>query len=316
VAFDPSHIAKSGKKTYGLGSYWSGCAGQVKHGLEICGFAAVDILRNTAFHLNAVQTPKPENQTLLQYYCRIIRKNFLYFRELSLYMVADAYFAKKEVVDTLLSCGMHFVSRLQKNAVLYYPNREPATGRRGRPKKFAARVNQKEPDMNFFTLCLHTSELKIYNSIVYCKAFQREINLSIAVFYRKDGTEICRKLYFSTDLTQDGTKIVSYYRSRFQIEFLYRDAKQHGGLVDCRAQSKNKLDFHFNAALTTVNLAKIHWLENRKSDDDPFSMCDFKTLMHYKLLLDRFFRVFAINTNMPKNRQRIRELYSYGLIDA
>ena len=129
--------------------------------------------------------------------------------------------------------------------------------------------------MNFFTLSHRTAEPKIYSAIVYGKAFQREINLSIAVFCRKDGTEICRKRYFSTDLTQDGMNIVRYYRSRFQIEFLYRDAKQHGGLVDCRAQSKNKLDFHFNAALTTVNPAKIHWLENRKADSEPFSMCDF-----------------------------------------
>ena len=43
VAFDPSYIDKSGKKTYGLGMYWSGCAGRTKRGLEICGFAAVDI---------------------------------------------------------------------------------------------------------------------------------------------------------------------------------------------------------------------------------------------------------------------------------
>ena len=57
--------------------------------------------------------------------------------------------------------------------------------------------------------------------------------------------------------------IVRYYRARFQTEFLYRDARQHGGQVDCQAQSKNKLDFHFNTALTTVNPAKILRLENR-----------------------------------------------------
>jgi IS4 transposase len=68
---------------------------------------------------------------------------------------------------------------------------------------------------------------------------------------------------------------VSYYRSRFQIEFLYRDAKQHCGLTDCQARSKNKLDFHFNAALTTVNLAKMHWLATKKSDSEPFSMNNF-----------------------------------------
>ena len=109
-------------------------------------------------------------------------------------------------------------------------------------------------------------------------------------------------------------KIVSYYRSRFQIEFLYRDAKQHCGLEDCQARSKNKLDFHFNVSLTTVNIAKIHWLDTRKSDAEPFSMANFKTVCNNLLLLDRFFSVFAINPNTLKNQQKIKELYNYGLI--
>ena len=111
-------------------------------------------------------------------------------------------------------------------------------------------------------------------------------------------------------------KTVTCYRSRFQIEFLYRDAKQHGGLEDCQARSKNKLDFHFNAALTAVNLAKIYWLDTRKSDGEAFSMAEFKTLCHNKLLLDRFISVFAINTNTAKNQHKIKELCNYGILAA
>ena len=113
-----------------------------------------------------------------------------------------------------------------------------------------------------------------------------------------------------------GMKIVSYYRSRFQIEFLYRDAKQHAGLEDCQARSQNKLNFHFNAALTAVNLAKMHWLDTRNSEIEPFSMANFKTLCHNKLLLNQFFSVFAINPNSAKNQRKIKELYKYGLIAA
>jgi hypothetical protein len=315
VAFDPSYIKKSGKHTHGLGMYWSGCAGRAKWGLDICGFAVVDVIRNTAFHLNAIQTPKSKNVNLLQYYCQIIKENYLYFKEVTTCLVADSYFAKSEVVQTVLSLGMHFISRLRDDAVLFYINREPKTGKRGAPKKYAGRVNPAEPDMNYFTLCYNTKELKVYNAIVYCKAFGQNINLSITVFY-KNGKEVARKLYFSTDLKMDGMKIVSYYRSRFQIEFLYRDAKQHCGLEDCQARSKNKLDFHLNAALTAVNLAKIFWLETQKSDLEAFSMADYKTLCHNKMMLDRFISVFAINPNTVKNQQKIMELYKYGLIAA
>jgi len=244
VAFDPSYIRKSGKHTYGLGRHWSGCAGAAK----LLGFAAVEVALNTAFHLHAIQTPKSKEINLLHYYCLMIRENYLYFKELSNYLVADSYFAKSEAIQTITALGMHFISRLRDGAVLFYRNRELKTGKRGAPKKYAGRVKPHEPDMNFFTLCYKTNELKIYHSIVYCKAFKQNINLSVAVFY-KNGKELTRKLYFSTDLKMDGMKIVSYYRSRFQIEFLYRDAKQHCGLEDCQAKSENKLNFHFNAAL-------------------------------------------------------------------
>jgi len=313
VAFDPSYIRKSGKKTYGLGMYWSGCAGSVKRGLDICGFAVVDTSLNTAFHLNAIQTPQSKDINLLHYYCRIIRENYLYLRELTCYLVADSFFAKSETVETVTALGMHFISRLRDDAVLFYLNSEPKTGKRGAPKKYAGRVKPSEADMRFFTLSHNTGELKVYNAIVYCKAFGGNINLSIAVFY-KNGKEVARKLYFSTDLKMNGMKIVSYYRSRFQIEFLYRDAKQHAGLEDCQARSKNKLNFHFNAALTTVNIAKIHWLDNRKSNLDTFSMLNYKTVCNNILLIDQFINVFAINTNSEKNQQKIKELYNYGLI--
>jgi hypothetical protein len=315
VAFDPSYIKKSGKKTYGLGMYWSGSAGKAKWGLDICGFAAVDVVLNTAFHLNAIQTPRSKEINLLHYYCQIIKENCLNFKELTYYLVADSFFAKSEVVQTITALGMHFISRLRDDAVLFYPNREPKTGKRGAPKKYAGRVKPAEPDMNFFTFCHNTNELKVYHAIVYCKAFERMINLSMAVFY-KNGKEMARKLYFSTDLEMDAMKIVSYYRSRFQIEFLYRDAKQHCGLKDCQARSQNKLNCHFNAALTTVNLAKMHWLDTRQSESEPFSMANLKTLCHNKLLLNRFFSMFAIDPNSAKNQQKIKELCKYGIIAA
>jgi len=150
VAFDPSYIKKSGKQTFGLGMYWSGCAAKAKWGLDICGFAAVDIINNTAFHLNAIQTPRSKEINLLHYYCRIIKENYLYFKELTTYLVADSFFAKSEVVQTVTSLGMHFLSRLRDDAVLFYLNREPKTGKRGAPKKYAGRVKPLEPDMRLF----------------------------------------------------------------------------------------------------------------------------------------------------------------------
>ena len=86
-------------------------------GLDICGFAVIDVENNTAFHLKAWQTPgigKPDAAqfNLLSHYGSIITENAKAFKEISNYMVADAYFSKKPFVDRVLESELHFISRL------------------------------------------------------------------------------------------------------------------------------------------------------------------------------------------------------------
>jgi hypothetical protein len=166
IAFDPSFINKSGKKTPGLSWYWSGCANRAKWGLEIGGFAAIDIDNHTAIHL-----------------------------------VADAWFSKKPFTDQIVALEMHLISRLRDDADLKYLYKGPHTGKKGRPRKYDGKIISNDIDKEYF------------------------------------------------------------HHNRFQIEFLYRDGKQHTGLNDSQARSENKLHFQFNASLTSINIAKaIHWL--------------------------------------------------------
>jgi hypothetical protein len=226
VALDPSYIPKAGKATYGRGKYWSGVAKAAKWGLDICGFAVMDIINNTALHLDAWQTPSADELVkkglnLLTYYASLVKENAKKFKDFSDYMVADAYFSKRPFVDAVLSSGLHFISRLRDDSVLKYKYTGEPTGKKGAPKKFNGKVDVKNLDSNYFSMNLSTEEIKIYSAVVYSRAFKRDIKLAIAIFF-KNGKEIARKLYFSTDLKQEAEKIVSYYRSRFQIEFLYR----------------------------------------------------------------------------------------------
>ncbi|MEI6277643.1 MAG: transposase [Prolixibacteraceae bacterium] len=320
IALDPSYIPKAGKATYGRGRYWSGVAGAAKWGLDLCGFAVVDIVNNTALHLKAWQTPPAvelaeKGLTLLSYYASLVTENAASLKEYSNYVLADAYFAKRPFVDAVLSTGMHFISRLRDDSVLKYRFTGEPTGKKGAPKKFSGLVDVNNFDPNGFSLDLSNEEITVYSAVVYSKAFKMDIKLAIAIFY-KNGTETARKMYFSTDLKQAGEKIVRYYQARFQIEFLYRDAKQHTGLTNCQARGKNKLDFHFNAALTAVNLAKNDWLSTRENKDKPFSMSDYKTQYNNTLMLERFMCMFAINPNTPKNQKIFKELLIYGRIAA
>jgi hypothetical protein len=320
VALDPSYIPKSGKSTYGRGRFWSGVAKATKWGLDICGFAVVDVVNNTALHLNAWQTPSADELVkrglnLLSYYANLVVENAEKFKEFTDYMVADAYFSKKPFADAVLLAGMHLISRLRDDSVLKYKYTGEPTGKKGAPRKYTGKVDVKNLDTNYFSMDLCNEDIQIYSAVVYSQAFKRDIKLAVAIFY-KNGKEIARKLYFSTNLKQAGEKIVRYYRSRFQIEFLYRDAKQFTGLTTCQARSENKLDFHFNAALTAINIAKHDWISTRSDTSKPFSMADYKTLYNNTLMLEQFMCVFAINPNTAKNQKLVKELLDYGKIAA
>ena len=56
IGIDPCFIPKAGKKTPGVDWFWSGCAGAIKHGLEILGLSIVDADTKDAVFLKAEQT--------------------------------------------------------------------------------------------------------------------------------------------------------------------------------------------------------------------------------------------------------------------
>jgi len=85
-------------------------------------------------------------------------------------------------------------------------------------------------------------------------------------------------LLFSTDTNLDAEKIIDYYSARFQIEFLFRDAKQHFGLEECLSRNKKTLDFNFNAVMASLNQIKSDlYYEGKLSLDIQNSIADYKS---------------------------------------
>ncbi len=316
IAFDPSYISKSGKKTPGLGWYWSGVANQAKWGLEIGGLAAIDIDNHTAFHLEAVQTLNTDQQTLTDWYARIISDRKDTLMGISKYLVADAWFSKRPFADQIISLKMHLISRLRDDADLKYLYKGSHTGKKGRPRKYSGKIIINDIDKDYFSLISQDEESTVYDAVVYSKSLKRNIKLVHVIYSKANGKDTC-KLYFSTDVSMDAKDVLLYYQSRFQIEFLYRDGKQHTGLNDSQARSENKLHFQFNASLTSINIAKaIHWLSVPKQEREAFSMSDIKTMNHNRLLLKRFIDVFGIRPYSIKNQNYVKQLILYGTMAA
>lgn len=107
------------------------------------------------------------------------------------------------------------------------------------------------------------------------------------------------------------------YRSRFQIEFIFRDAKQFTGLTDCQARDKDALSFHFNASFTTLNLLKKQDREvSENSNSKVCSIASWKSRYFNEHLLDRFISHLDLDPILIKNTPQYEELLNYGAINA
>ena len=133
-------------------------------------------------------------------------------------------------------------------------------------------------------------------------------------------TRVRTCLLFSTDVEQDPTQIVQFYRLRFQIEFIFRDAKQFTGLEDCQARDLVKLEFHFNACLTALNLAKVETNPPQRTqtakDPIPFSMASVKRRALNHHLLERFIETLDLEPTLIKSHPNYSTLCDYGSIAA
>ncbi|NRA51261.1 MAG: transposase [Phaeodactylibacter sp.] len=155
-----------------------------------------------------------------------------------------------------------------------------------------------------------------YELVANVQAWKRNIKLVVVHELFDDGCVQTARLIACTDTNKNGGEMLFAYHSRFQIEILYRDAKQHMDLTHCQARSKEKIHFHLNASLTAVSLAKsAHHLQDDKHDQ-ALSLADIKTLYANELLLERFISTFGINPNMSKIKSLRDTVTNFGRMAA
>jgi len=288
----------------------------VKRGLEIGGFAVADLINHSAFHLEASLTPcseelKKEGKTLVEHYISLVEKQSQTIRKFGNLLVVDGYFGIFNFVKAV-SEGMSIdlISCLRTNAVLHYTISPPLEKKkRGRPRKKGEKVDWANIDEAQLPIIFTDDEKRVRSGKVYVKSLKRIVMLVATEFLRPDGSMLCRKLFFSTNVEAQPLRVLEQYRCRFQIEFLYRDAKQFTGLTQCQSTDQVKIENHINLSLTTVSAAKAaHWLAIPKEERGPFSMAEIKTYYHNLLLIERFSVALGLNPTDTKNNPKIKEL--------
>jgi hypothetical protein len=313
AAFDPSYIPKSGKKTYGKGRFWSGKDQRAKPGLEIGCLALVDVADETAYSMEAVQTPADRKEKLMSHYVNLIRKRSEQILKYTDYLTVDGYFMKKTFIEPVLGMGLQIITRMRPDANLQYIYNGPQKQGRGRKRTNGGKVNVKNIDKRRWKRCYEDDHMEVFELIVKCVTLKRKVKVVYLKYKKGNGYTIL----LSTDMHLKGEMIIKYYSLRFQIEFLIRDAKQYTGLEECQAISETKLYNHFNLSLMTVSLMKFTcWASLPNKDQVPFSMRSIRTWFYNKHLTETIFSNLGIELNCNKIRKLYTKCLSIGSMAA
>lgn len=355
VAIDCSFIPKSGKQTYGKDYFFNGCAGQPEKGLEISVITVVDVDANLGYALSVKQTPardkktrpqsknqsdkaksqqsskrkKPTNSrkrkhqpkesqeqeaTSIDFYLEQLQTTQTYLPKDVQYLVGDGNYSKEKFVSGVVALELHQIGKLRIDADMRYLYTGPQKPR-GARRKYDGKVRLS--DISRLTLVREVeAKVYLYTAEVLHISLKRNIRIAYLVDCR-DPNKTGYALLFSTDTQLEPFSIYCYYKARFQIEFIFRDAKQFTGLSDCQARDQKKLDFHFNASLTALNIAKFDQRQ-RHSGPEPFvfSMASYKRLALNEHLLETFISRLDLEPTLIKSHPNYEGLRFYGAIAA
>ena len=317
VAIDASFIPKSGPCTYGLDYFYNGTQGRAEKGLEISTLALVDIDYNTAYHLSSRQTPQldsPKKETRVDDYLKHLQQDSSALPAGVRYVLADGYYSKIKFINGVCNLGLHLVSKLRHDANLrwlYHGPQKP----RGRPKQYDGKVRFQLQEGDRFEKAGQVNETQVYTSIVNSVHFKR--NVRIIYLMKPIGQKIQTALLYSTDIELPALEIYRLYQARFQIEFLFRDAKQFTGLLDCQARCPSALHFHFNASMTALNLLKLEDRQRTEgADRSVISIASWKIRKFNEHLLRRFSSFLGLDFSLIKSSPMFENLCNYGAITA
>jgi hypothetical protein len=315
LVMDASFVPKSGKHTYGLDRFWNGSHSRAEKGLEISTLAWLDITENCAYGLSVEQTP-PSAETsdpaatrmdvYLDQLSRVVKAHDLRFLR---YVITDGAYSKQKFVTGVRALELHQIGKLRADAHLRYLYQGPKRPGPGRQKTYDGKVTWSDLS-RFERLDTADEHIVLYHQVLNHVQLKRNLQVVVVVHTQRNRYVVL----FSTAVNLAPLTLYRYYKARFQIAFLFRDAKQFTGLSDCQARSQAKLEFHFNASLSAVTFAKLEARPQNGNGDQAFSMASLKRRAFNQHLVDRICEHLANGQSLEKSSPDYEALCNYGII--
>jgi len=195
-----------------------------------------------------------------------------------IYFVFDGAFGNNNAVQMVLQTGLHLISKLRRDSSLYFKF-EGEQKAKGAKKKYGDKIDYDNISEKYLkeTMTEDNIVTNIYQMEMLHKKFADFLNIVIIVKRDIEKKKIAHTILFSTNLNLDYKKIVDYYSLRFQIEFVFRDAKQYWGMEDFM-NIREKPVYNF-ANLSTFMVNFSHAV-NKKLGNEKMSVINLKAHFH------------------------------------
>jgi len=306
LAGDEVVVSKAGKKTHGVGRFFSSIAQRPIASVSFMALSLIDVEARQSYPLSVEQImpiqkqsepekpppkrkrgrpkgrkdyekPEPTLQPLLVLFQGMLGKIERYLASLQVkHIVLDGNFGNYPSTWMVRQAGYHIISKMRHDAALYLPYDGPKRTR-GKTPRYGEKLNYNTLPQHHLT---HTQvengyRVDTYHMPLYHKDYPDLLTVVVIVKTHLTTGKRGHVVLFSTDLTLTAELLVDYYRLRFQIEFNFRDAKQHWGLDDFMNTSQQTVTNAVNLAFLMVNLSQA-LLKPHRQQDTGFSVRDLK----------------------------------------
>ena len=194
----------------------------------------------------------------LQMIKNIVQKQLLLINGLFplTYLVLDGHFGNNNALQMTRQCGLHLLSKLRCDAALYFPYGGLYAGH-GPRRKYGDKIDYDNIPAKYLKQTNIEGDIQtdIYQAQMLHKKFAQSLNVVIIVKTNLKTQTRAHVILFSSDLNLPYAQLIDYYALRFQIEFNFRDAKQHWGLEDFMNVKQIAVTNAANLSLFMVNVA-------------------------------------------------------------
>ena len=225
------------------------------------------------------------------------------------YFIYDGAFGHNAAIRMTRQVDLHLISKLRHNSALYDQPESPYSGR-GRPKIYGNKIDLKKlPEKHLKSEKIKNNILtQTYQMTTMHKKCADKLNVVIICKKNLKTDKQARTILFSTDLQLSHEYIIDYYSLRFQIEFNFRDAKQHWGLEDFMVTAKTQVYNAANLSIWMVNLSQAMLANNQTS------ILDLKAHHHALRYAREAFKMLPQSTKLINIKQLLMKIPVLGRI--